>query len=341
MPDPMQKPSSDAFPEKPWQPVAGPELLKKRAALYRKVRGFFNSRGVLEVETPLLSASGTVDRHIDSFVTRAPEGGRHWLATSPEFFLKRLLAAGSGPIFQLGKVFRLEPPARWHNPEFTLLEWYRPGFDHLVLMGEVEELLRECGVQGEGAFPRTTWSEAFASALAPCPHTASGAALRTALAARRRGDVPEGIPDTDTDSWRDLWMSLEIGPTLGRRGPEFLYDFPASQAALARVRPGVDGGFAVAERFEVFWDGLELANGFHELSNADEQERRFVADRQARVAAGRNADTPPYDRLMVNALREGDFPSCAGVALGVDRLLARLVGADSLAPVLAFPWERA
>ncbi|ULQ46669.1 EF-P lysine aminoacylase GenX [Flagellatimonas centrodinii] len=303
-----------------WAPTATIEQLKARADLYRSIRAFFDARGVMEVETPILSAHATVDRHIDSFAA-APHGFLH---TSPEFAMKRLLCAGSGPIWQIAKVFRAEESGRYHNPEFSLLEWYRPGYDHHRLMDEVEALLR--GLGAVGPFARLTYAEAFRCHAGFDPETVALDHLRTLPEAEALDD------GADRDTLLDLWMSFRVGPELGREFPCFLHDFPASQAALSRVVAGK------AQRFELFWDGLELANGFHELADADEQQRRFEADQARRQAEGR--PVPPYDRHLIAALHAG-LPDCAGVALGLDRLLMRLTGAASLAEVMAFDSGRA
>jgi lysyl-tRNA synthetase class 2 len=296
-------------------------MLKARADLYRSVRAFFDARGVLEVETPVLSAHATVDRHIESFVTI---DGR-WLQTSPEFAMKRLLAAGSGAIWQLARVFRREEAGRHHNPEFSLLEWYRPGWDHHALMDEVEALLKTLGAPA-GPYPRLGYRDAFLEHAGFDPFTAP----QRQLAALPQAEALAA--DADRDSLLDLWMSHCVGPQLGRRQPAFLHGFPASQAALSRV---VEGR---AQRFELFWDGLELANGFWELCDAAEQSARFAADLEARRAQGLTC--PPADQHLLAALSAG-LPDCAGVALGLDRLLMKLTGAEALDQVLAFPAARA
>ncbi|MEQ1438686.1 EF-P lysine aminoacylase EpmA [Fontimonas sp. SYSU GA230001] len=322
-----------------WRPSASLEVLKQRAALYGAVRSFFAARGVLEVETPILSRHATVDRHIDSFAVSAPHASRLapdvFLHTSPEFAMKRLLAAGSGPIWQIARVFRADEQGRHHNPEFSMLEWYRPGFDHHDLMDEVAELLAACGVPG--GCGRLSYCEAFQRHAGFDPFTADAADLRSRL--RAHGiDEPLGLTHDeigDRDFWLDLWMSRVVGPRLGTDTPEFIYDFPASQAALARVRKDDP---PVAERFELFWTGIELANGFHELTDAAEQERRFRADQAWRRARGRVA--PPYDVNLIAALAHG-MPPCAGVALGLDRLLMLRLGLACVADTLSFAADRA
>ncbi|HVT37097.1 MAG TPA: EF-P lysine aminoacylase EpmA [Nevskiaceae bacterium] len=308
------------MPENNWKPSASIATLKARAELYGSVRAFFSSRGLLEVSTPLLSAHATVDKHIDSF-----RAGDSWLHTSPEFAMKRLLAAGSGAIWQLGPVFRREEAGRFHNPEFTLLEWYRPGWDHHRLMDEVDELLRTLGACARPC-ARLSYRDAFLRHAGLDPFAASLDDLRA------RTQLHELDHVDDRDTWLDLLMSHVVGPQLGRDAPEFLYDFPASQAALARVRG------EVAERFELFWRGIELANGFHELTDAVEQEARFRADQAWRRMQGR--DVPPYDAHLIAALRAG-LPTCAGVALGIDRLLMLKLGLPDVASTLAFAADRA
>lgn len=248
--------------------------------------------------------------------------------------MKRLLCAGSGPIYQIARVFRLEESGRHHNPEFTMLEWYRPGFDHHALMDEVEALLRALlpALDG-GAFGRLSYREAFQRYLGVDPFDDGPGAVSAAL--RRQGHDPAGMDVADADLWLDLAMSLVVGPQLGRGQPCFLHDFPASQAALSRIRPGEP---PLAERFELFWDGIELANGFHELGDAAEQRARFEADRVWRAERGRVV--PPHDPHLIEALAAG-LPPCAGVALGMDRLLMLALGKSRLADVLAFDADRA
>jgi len=315
-----------------WRANAKLETLKRRAELYGSVRSFFARRKVLEVETPVLSQHATVDRHIESFTTRQ----QRWLQTSPEFAMKRLLAAGSGAIYQVARVFRLEEQGRHHNPEFSMLEWYQPGFDHHALMDEVEALLQACGAPAQ-PYERLTYAAAFVRHAGFDPHHLSAVELRQRLAAAGVSEPADVTADeaADSDFWLDLWMSAIVGPQLGVTAPVFVYDFPASQAALARVRPGPP---EVAERFELFWHGIELANGFHELTDAAEQRRRFEAEQRWRQARGRAV--PPYDVRLIHALQAG-LPDCAGVALGLDRLLMLLCGLDSVAETLAFAADRA
>lgn len=324
-----------------WRPTASPAALARRADIAAAVRAFFAARGVLEVETPLLSAAATPEPHLHSLAAVDPaesgatdRGGRPcYLATSPEFHMKRLLAAGSGPIYQLFRAVRGGEGGRRHNREFTLLEWYRPGWDHLRLIGEVEELLAE--VLGGRAVERLTYAEAFRRHAGLDPHRASVAELDRAIAAR--GLAGPAFAVGDRDSRLHLLMGFAVEPSLGP-GVTVIHDFPASQASLARVRPATAGEPAVAERFEVFVDGVELANGFHELTDAAEQRRRFAADLARRRSAG--LPTPPADERLLAALEHG-LPPSAGVALGFDRLVMLATGAAAIDEVIAFPADRA
>ena len=310
-----------------WRPSASLDTLRARAQLFAQIRAFFAQRGVLEVDTPVLSAHATVDVHIDSLRTT----DARWLQTSPEFPMKRLLAAGAGPIWQLCHVFRAGDEGRHHNPEFAMLEWYRPGWDHHRLMDEVAELLAAAGAPAAAA-RRLTYREAWREHAGVDPFDASEAALAQAL---RGHAAPPAAAALDRDGWLDFGMGCVVGPRLGRDAPCFVHDFPATQAALARVRAGQP---PLAERFELFWQGLELANGFHELADAREQQRRFQADQARRLELGKVA--PPFDANLLAALEAG-LPDCAGVALGVDRLLMLLLGLPDVASAMAFDWSRA
>ena len=327
------------LPEGCWRPAASFEVIRRRAELYATLRRFFAELGILEVETPQLAAATVTDLHLHSLSCEAElSGGRRrlYLQTSPEFAMKRLLAAGSGPIFQLARTFRDAESGPLHNPEFTLLEWYRPGFDHHRLMDEMDRLLAE--VLGTRAAERRTYGELFEERVGVDPHRSSTADLRRA--ARLSQLEVAGMDDAGHDDWLHLLWSHRVEPGLGRathgiRRPTFVLDFPASQAALARIRPGDP---PVAERFEVYVEGIELANGFHELDDNTEQRRRFEHDLEQRRAAG--LPTPPIDEHLLAALGHG-LGDCAGVALGVDRLLMLQVGARHIDEVLAFPIDRA
>lgn len=321
-----------------WLPTASIEALRLRAALYRRIRGFFDARGVLEVETPILSEAGNTDPNIESLRARfdgpTSAGARErWLRTSPEYPLKRLLAAGIGDCYELGRVFRNGESGARHNPEFTMLEWYRVGWDHHRLMDEVAELVGEALALVGRALPirKRTYAEVFLAHAGVDPHRATDEALRAAL-----GDVRIDGTGLARDDWLDLLLTHRIEPALAASGHiELVHDFPASQAALSRIRAGDP---PLAERFECYVDGVELANGYHELVDAAEQRARFDADLVRR--RGRGAVPPPADERLLAALGHG-LPACAGVALGVDRLLMVLQGTVAIAKVLAFPFDRA
>ncbi len=318
-----------------WRPSAPLDNLKKRARILQRIRAFFAEREVLEVETPTLSVAALTDPAIDSFSTLYigpghADGLNLYLHTSPEFPMKRLLAAGSGPIFQIGKVFRQGEAGRRHNPEFTLLEWYRPGFDHHQLMDEVEALVALLlGLQGPAQ--RLSYREAFLRFAQIDPLAASIDELRQAADRLGCGDFDAG---EERDLWLDLILSHSVEPHLGSDGLCFLTDYPASQAALARLKPDNP---QVAERFELYFQGVELANGFHELGDSAEQRRRFETELAERAGQGR--ERPPMDERLLAALESG-FPDCAGVALGIDRLVMLVVGAESLDQVIAFSIDR-
>jgi lysyl-tRNA synthetase class 2 len=316
-----------------WRPTASIDNLHRRAEIIRHIRRFFTERDVLEVETPLLSRATVTDLHLHTLATRGDVPGvgpidLH-LQTSPEYAMKRLLAAGSGPIFQMCRAFRGAEGGRRHNLEFTMLEWYRPGWNHHQLMDEVDELLGE--ILGTPAAHRVTYGELIHDAVGADAHRDDAATLRQAALVAGLDDIAE----PDRQAWLDLTMVELVEPRLGRGRPTFVTDYPASQAALARIRPGDP---AVAERFEVFVEGVELANGYHELTDADEQRRRFEADLDARRAAG--LAQPEPDRRLLAALEHG-LPDCAGIALGVDRLAMLALGTDDIRDVIAFPIDRA
>jgi lysyl-tRNA synthetase class 2 len=328
-----------------WRPTASLDNLRRRAELVAAVRRFFAERGVLEVETPVLGAAAATDLHLASLSTTLAAGGGArtlWLQTSPELHMKRLLSAGSGPIWQLGKAFRDGEAGRRHNPEFTMLEWYRPGWDHHRLMDEVDALLRATlpHLLGGAAAERLTYREAFERHAGVEPFTADGGTLRR----RARELGVAGAGDAATAAWsRQDWLHLlfatVVEPHLGRDGrPSFVLDFPAAEAALARVRQDAPDAPPVAERFEAFVAGVELANGYHELADPAEQARRFAADLEARRAQGLPA--VPADARLLAALVHG-LPDCAGVALGFDRLAMLALGVESIDEVLSFPVDRA
>ena len=317
-----------------WRPTASLDALKSRAAMLAAARQFFAERGVLEVETPVLSAAAVSDPQIESLATRvAGIAAPLYLCTSPEHAMKRLLAAGSGDIYQICKVFRDAERGRWHNPEFTLLEWYRLGFDDVALMSEVEALIRALLAPHRKLQPAERLS--YSAALQRHAGVDSQHAGERDLteAARSHGIVCQA--DLDRDAKLDLLMALVVGPRLGIERPCFICDYPASQAALARLKPGPP---PVAARFELYLDGVELANGFHELRQSGEQRDRFAQDLKLRHARGQLQ--PPLDERLLAALAAG-LPDCAGVALGVDRLAAIALAAPRLADAMAFTIDNA
>lgn len=315
-----------------WRPLASRELLERRALLLRDLRAFMAGRGILEVETPHLSCAAATDPNIHSLTlsVHRPQDDvtvRCYLHTSPEFPLKRLLAAGMGSIYEICRVYRGHEAGRLHNPEFTMLEWYRPGLDHHGLMNEVADLLRVLGVHD---LQRVTYADAFSRCVGLDPHS-----VDTDCLVRRAAALGFISEPPDPAVLLDFLFSELVAPTLGRGGAAFVHDYPLHQAALARIRPGNP---PVAERFELFMEGVEIANGFHELADAAEQRRRFEQDNQRRRAAGHGA--MPLDEHLLAALAHG-LPDCSGVALGVDRLLMVLSGATHIDQVLPFPFARA
>lgn len=325
-----------------WRPSATLEVLRLRARMLESIRAFFSARAVLEVETPALSAAATPDPALVSLVTRytgpgAPHGQALYLHTSPEFAMKRLLAAGSGSIYQICKVFRDGEAGRSHNPEFTMLEWYRLGMDHHQLMDEVADLVMQA-LAGKPALQppeKLSYREIFESRVGIDPHTATAADC--AQTARAHGvSIPANLFEHhDVAIWRDLLLSHLIEPGLGRDRLTFVYDYPASQASLAQIRPGHP---PLAERFELYLNGIELANGFHELADVAEQRMRFERQLHARTAL--ELPPVPLDQHLLAALTQG-LPDCSGVALGIDRLVMLGAGARSIQDVIAFPLDRA
>ncbi|WP_334048444.1 elongation factor P--(R)-beta-lysine ligase [Alteromonas gracilis] len=319
-----------------WQPTTTHEARVARAELLRTIREFFYARNVLEVDTALLSNGTVTDEHLDAFDTEfnfAPSGKptRLYLQTSPEYAMKRLLCADSGSIYQICKAFRHEGEGRWHNPEFTMLEWYRLGFDHFALMEEVDALLQE--TLATSPADKMTYQQAFQTYLNIDPLSAGDNVLLKAME-QQNIDIhaPQSLSD---DSKLQLLFSYAIEPKIGIDKPCFIYNFPASQAALAKLSAADE---RVAERFEVYYRGAELANGFNELSAASEQRQRFETDNEKRRAA--NLPVKPIDENFLSALDAG-LPSCAGVALGIDRLLMLKTNATHIQEVINFAVSRA
>jgi len=312
-----------------WKPSATIDMLHKRAELLARIRVFFNTRGYLEVETPVMARFGVTDVYLSN-IKAMFRGQPYCLQTSPEYHMKRLLAAGSGPIFQLARVFRDDELGRWHNPEFTMLEWYQLNIDHHDLMREVDALLQD--VLHCKPIVKKTYQQVFMEICDIDPLAASLSQLQHALVQVGLGNVLP-VDEQDRDQYLFLLMSHIIEPALAaEEAPVVIFNFPVSQAALAQVKDGV------AERFEVYYQGVELANGFHELTDVDAQRQRFEQDVAARVAAGLEASAA--DEYLLEALSYG-LPSCSGIALGIERLLALAMNQPSIASTLAFDFSRA
>ena len=333
-----------------WRPAASRERLSARAALLARAREFFAARAVLEVDTPLVVNAAVSDVHIHAArvelapecTARAPGAKRPlFLHTSPEYAMKRLLAAGSGDIYQICHVVRGMESGPLHNPEFTLIEWYRLGFSLDALMDEVESLVRILlgAAAAARASERLSYREAFRREVGLDPLRATAADLERVarpLGYSGAAAVPSDAgARVDRDEWLELLMGAVVGPRLGRGALTFVHRYPASQAALARLDSADP---RVALRFELYCEGIELANGFHELSKASEQRARFVRDSEAR----RRRALPPVapDERLLAALAAG-LPECAGVALGFDRIVMLATGASHIEEVLPFPTARA
>jgi lysyl-tRNA synthetase class 2 len=306
-----------------WRPTATIENLQQRARIYREIRAFFAERDVLEVETPLLSKTTNPDPQVASMLAHN-QGQDLYLQTSPEFAMKRLLAAGSGSIYQICRAFREGEKGRRHHPEFTLLEWYRIGFDYQALMDEMEQLIDELS-GGNNVYRRLSYRELLIEYAGIDFLNIELAELRTSCSELISGT---NAGELDFDQCLDLLIGLVISPQL--EGYLFVYDYPISQAALARAS---SDNPLLAERFELFYNDLELANGFSELTDAGLQRSRFEKDNRLRAAKG--LPEYPLDGALLAALESG-MPECAGVALGIDRLLMVLLGLDTIDQALSF-----
>ena len=319
-------------------PTADWAHLRLRAELLAKVRQFFAQRGFLEVETPILSADVVVDRHLDPIAVTLPDdarrpdvGRRMWLQTSPEFGMKRLLAAGAESIYQITRAFRAGEFGSRHNPEFTMVEWYRRGDSMRAGMQLLSELAE--ATLARGAAEVLSYAEAFGQHVGVDPHGASAAELES-CAARHGVNVAPGFAGGDRDAWLNLLLAELVEPHLGTSRPTILYHYPASQAALATVC----GDPPLAERFELYVDGIELANGYHELVDPGELRRRSRAANESRARDGKPS-LPGESRLL--AAMDRGLPASSGVALGFDRLVMVATGASTLSEVMAFTIERA
>ena len=318
-----------------------PKVLRKRAQLYAGLREYFAQQQFIEVETPALVPAAGMEPHINPFeVPFIPETGvgskrALYLHTSPEYAMKRLLADGSGPIFQICKVFRNGEVSAAHNPEFTLLEFYRPHANYTAIMEDLEEALAraELNVSGpDGPFARTPYERITVreavkreTGIDLAVH-ADGPSLR---AAAEKAGIRIGAGERFDDVFFHLFLQA-VEPKLGRGRPTFLTEYPASMASLARLKPG---DASVAERVELYVEGVELANGFSELTDAVEQRRRLLEEAEQRKAEGR--PVPPLDERFLEALPR--MPPAAGIAVGLDRVLMLMLGAVDIAEVLPFP----
>lgn len=312
-----------------WKPTATRDTLCARAEMLATIRDFFSSNDVLEVETPTLSQAAATDFQIESITAYAQSLSKKslYLSSSPELPMKRLLAAGYGDIYQISRTFRDKELGRWHQPEFSLLEWYRVGWDDVALMNEVEDLLK---IVLQAFWPlaatvRITYREAFLEFLDI--DIQSDLPMLQQKLAKKGLDLPKNLATVEA---LDLAFSSVITPQLNKQAITFIYDFPQDQAALARIKPGTP---PVAARFEALLGGIELANGFDELTDSIEQRKRFEAEQQRRYETGQHV--PPIDEAFLSALSHG-LPKCAGVAVGLDRLLAIATGLENLAQTMSF-----
>lgn len=314
-----------------WRPNASVDALRQRAKLLHNIRQFFFKRQVMEVETPQLAQHTVTDPHINSFSVNTPDGLRY-LQTSPEYHMKRLLAAGSGPIYQIAKAYRLEEQGPAHNAEFSLLEWYRPGMNHHQLMQEVELLLRE--LTQLPAASHISYQSLFQQYLNINPHQCQRSTLIDCL--NQQKIKPHSTANMHKDDLLQWLMSEIIEPKLQTKPLLFVYDYPASQAALAKLSTDQPH---IAHRFEMYLYGVELANGFDELCDAQTQLARFKSDiKQSKPHPMKcQAGIDPY---LIQALQHG-LPPCSGVALGIDRLVQYLIQSKCLADTLSFAWDRA
>jgi len=315
-----------------WRPYADKRLIKLRAETYIKIRQFMAERNILEVETPVLSHATVTDMQLNSFRSeysspQSNSGKILYLQTSPEYAMKRLLASGTGAIYQISRVFRNEEQGKYHNPEFTMLEWYQPGYGHHQLMQELELFLNLFAMNH---CEKISYGEIFLEHTGLDPHTCDTNELKSMA-------QQHGLSTTieERSVLLDFIFSDKISSTLGDTRPLFVYDYPACQSALAKLSNTTP---KVAERFELFINGMEIANGFHELTDADEQLARFEQDLTLRKKE--NRPDLPIDHLFLDALKQG-LPDCAGVAVGIDRLLMVITGTNDIREVLGFPIERA
>jgi lysyl-tRNA synthetase class 2 len=329
MTETLEKPATEIN----WRPSATLTRLRARAEIIAKIRAFFAVRQVLEVDTPLMYASTVTDPHVIGIpaifkMIGSTQEKILYLQTSPEYAMKRLLASGSGSIYQISKAFRQGEVGQIHNPEFSMLEWYRIGFDHHALMDEMDELL-QC-VLATAPAERVSYAQLFKQFFEIDVHNADVNVLKNCAGEK---NIPLCGELYQRDAWLDLLWTHGIEPFVGLERPLFLYDFPVSQASLAKIRLEA---IPVASRFEVYFKGVELANGFHELQDGQEQAKRFAKDLKVREEL--NLPPLPIDQKLIAALNHG-LPNCAGVALGVDRLIMLALGCKTVADVISFAFD--
>lgn len=328
--------------QKRWQASASHEILLERALMLRNVRAFFDNRGVIEVETPLLSHYSTTDPHLDSLRSRFRDQPCY-LNTSPEYAMKRLLADWKKPIYQICKAFRDDELGPNHNPEFTMLEWYRPDYDSVKLMAELAELvtnlcrLSKFYLMDKVQFKSLSYQQVFEDFVGINPHQTTSSECYQ-LAKSNNVEIPLGLGvDDELNDWLDWFFMQLVLPAFKKNAFTFLYDYPASQCALAKIAKNKQR-ILVAKRFELFFGEIELANGFFELTDAAEQLKRFQHENKLRKQTGKAQGK--IDENFIAALSSG-LPECSGVAMGLDRFLMVLTNTSSIDQVLSFSWDHA
>ena len=319
-----------------WRPTADHHTLQRRAAMLAAAREFFGQLNVMEVDTPLLCASSVTDPHIESIAVTQGTAA-YWLRTSPEYHMKRLLAAGSGDIFQIGKAFRAGETGNRHQPEFTMIEWYRHDFGLEQMIAETCQLIMSLSAHCESSiqdYERISYRDVFFNTIKLDPFNASTAELKSFCLASKQTGCDEALAKS-LGSYRSGWLDLIAGtviyPALSGGKLWVIDNYPADQAMLARLDPEDS---AIAERFEVFLNGLELANGFHELNDAKEQYQRFDTDRRHRKTA--NLPDMTIDSRLISALESG-MPDCSGVAVGLDRVMMAAGNYTRISETMSFP----
>lgn len=330
------------MPDNYWRTQASKDILLERALMLKNIRAFFETRGVIEVETPLLSQYSTTDPHLDSLQSRFRDQSCY-LNTSPEYAMKRLLAGWKKPIYQICKAFRDDELGPNHNPEFTMLEWYQPDYDSVKLMAELAELvtnlcrLSKISSMDKVQFESLSYQQAFEDFAGINPHQTTSAECYQ-LAKSNNVEIPQGLGLADeVNNWLDWLLTQLVLPAFKKDGFTFMYDYPASQCALAKIENN-EQQVLVAKRFELFFGELELANGFHELTDASEQLKRFQFENRVRKQAG--IEQGQIDENLIAALNSG-LPECSGVAMGLDRFLMLLTNSSSIDQVLSFSWDYA